>query len=105
MKTIAELVSMALLVAAPIVVTCLRPTLTIHQLQITHFLPPLGLKAALLCDMRLCLPARMGGGGKAESLPWRGPAGEAHHTGATILLWETRGQRPWRSHSIERMEA
>ena len=24
--------------------------------------------------MRLCLPARMGGGGKAESLPWRGPA-------------------------------
>jgi hypothetical protein len=25
--------------------------------------------------MRLCLPARMGGGGKAESLPWRGPEG------------------------------
>ena len=25
--------------------------------------------------MRLCLPARMGGGGKAESTPWRGPAG------------------------------
>ena len=24
--------------------------------------------------MRLCLPARMGGGGKAESLPWSGPA-------------------------------
>jgi hypothetical protein len=31
--------------------------------------------------MRLCLPARMGGGGKAESLPWRGPAGKARHTG------------------------
>jgi hypothetical protein len=25
--------------------------------------------------MRLCLPARMGGGGKAESTPWSGPAG------------------------------
>jgi hypothetical protein len=48
--------------------------------------------------MRLCLPARMGGGGKAESLPWRGPAGKARHTGATILLWEMRGQSPWRSH-------
>ena len=47
--------------------------------------------------MRLCLPARMGGGGKAESLPWSGPAGEARHTGATILLRETRGQSPWRS--------
>ena len=47
--------------------------------------------------MRLCLPARMGGGGKAESLPWSGPAGEARHTGATILLWEKRGQSPWRS--------
>ena len=47
--------------------------------------------------MRLCLPARMGGGGKAESLPWSGPAGEARHTGATILLGETRGQSPWRS--------
>jgi hypothetical protein len=47
--------------------------------------------------MRLCLPARMGGGGKAESLPWRGPAGEARHTGATILLREMRGQSPWRS--------
>ena len=47
--------------------------------------------------MRLCLPARMGGGGKAESLPWSGPAGEARHTGATILLWEMRGQSPWRS--------
>ena len=47
--------------------------------------------------MRLCLPARMGGGGKAESLPWSGPAGEARHTGAAILLWEMRGQSPWRS--------
>jgi|GEM_PF-5755378 hypothetical protein len=47
--------------------------------------------------MRLCLPARMGGGGKAESLPWSGPAGEARHTGVTILLWETRGQSLWRS--------
>jgi hypothetical protein len=47
--------------------------------------------------MRLCLPARMGGGGKAESLPWRGPAGKARHTGAAIQLWEPRGQSPWRS--------
>jgi hypothetical protein len=30
-------------------------------------------------------------------LPWNGPAGEARHTGVTILLWETRGQSPWRS--------
>ena len=42
--------------------------------------------------MRLCLPARMGGGGKAESLPWSGPAGEARHTGVTILLWEREGK-------------
>jgi hypothetical protein len=55
--------------------------------------------------MRLCLPARMGGGGKAESLPWRGPAGEARHTGVTILLWEMRGQSPWRSHAIEGTKA
>ena len=42
--------------------------------------------------MRLCRPARMGGGGKAESLPWRGPAGEARHTGVTIQLWEREGK-------------
>ena len=42
--------------------------------------------------MRLCLPARMGGGGKAESLPWSGPAGKARHTGVTILLWEREGK-------------
>jgi hypothetical protein len=42
--------------------------------------------------MRLCLPARIGGGGKAESLPWRGPAGEARHTGAAILLREREGK-------------
>ena len=42
--------------------------------------------------MRLCLPARMGGGGKAESLPWRGPAGEARHTGVTIGVWEREGK-------------
>jgi hypothetical protein len=52
--------------------------------------------------MRLCLPARMGGGGKAESSPRRGPAGEARHTGATILLWETRGQSPWRSRATRK---
>ena len=34
----------------------------------------------------------MGGGGKAESLPWSGPAGEARHTGAIILLWEREGK-------------
>jgi hypothetical protein len=27
------------------------------------------------CGHAACLPARMGGGGKAESSPWRGPAG------------------------------
>jgi hypothetical protein len=32
------------------------------------------------------------GEGKAESLPWRGPAGEARHTGATIPLWERKGK-------------
>jgi hypothetical protein len=31
------------------------------------------------------------GEGKAESLPWRGPAGKARHTGATIALWEREG--------------
>ena len=43
--------------------------------------------------MRLCLPARMGGGGKAESTPWRGPAGAQRppHGGA-ILLWEREGK-------------
>ena len=48
--------------------------------------------------MRLCLPARMGGGGKAESLPWRGPAGATRppHGGGYSALG-TRGQSPWRS--------
>ena len=46
--------------------------------------------------MRLCLPARMGGGGKAESTPWRGPAGQRalgdRHSGAAIPLWEREGK-------------
>ena len=51
--------------------------------------------------MRLCLPARMGGGGKAESTPWRGPAGAQRppHGGGYSALG-TRGQSPWRSHTI-----
>jgi hypothetical protein len=32
------------------------------------------------------------GEGKAESSPWRGPAGKARHTGATIALWERKGE-------------
>ena len=46
--------------------------------------------------MRLCLPARMGGGGKAESTPWRGPAGAQRppHGGGYSALG-TRGQSPW----------
>ena len=35
------------------------------------------------------------GEGKAESLPWRGPAGIARHTGATIAALGTKGQSPW----------
>jgi hypothetical protein len=35
------------------------------------------------------------GEGKLESLPWRGPAGEARHTGVTIGALGTRGQSPW----------
>ena len=56
--------------------------------------------------MRLCLPARMGGGGKAESLPWRGPAGARRppHGGGYSALG-TRGQSPWRSSSTKETEA
>ena len=39
------------------------------------------------------------GEGKAESLPWRGPAGEARHTGAAISALGTKGPSPWRSRS------
>ena len=48
----------------------------------------------------------MGGGGKAESLPWRGPAGAQRppHGGRYSALG-TRGQSPWRSHTIRRTEA
>ena len=34
----------------------------------------------------------MGGGGKAESTSWRGPAGEARHSGVTIQLGEREGK-------------
>jgi hypothetical protein len=37
------------------------------------------------------------GEGKPESMPWRGPAGTARHTGVSIPVWGTRGQSPWRS--------
>ena len=37
------------------------------------------------------------GEGKPESMPWRGPAGIARHTGVSIPVWGTRGQSPWRS--------
>ena len=48
--------------------------------------------------MRLCLPARMGGGGKAESTPWRGPAGaQRPPLGGGYSALGTRGQSPWRS--------
>lgn len=48
----------------------------------------------------------MGGGGKAESTPWRGPAGAQRppHGGGYSALG-TRGQSPWRSHTIRRTEA
>ena len=46
--------------------------------------------------MRLCLPARMGGGGKAESTPWRGPAGaQRPPLGGGYSALGTRGQSPW----------
>jgi hypothetical protein len=43
----------------------------------------------------------MGGGGKAESTPWRGPAGAQRppHGGGYSALG-TRGQSPWRSQAI-----
>lgn len=56
--------------------------------------------------MRLCLPARMGGGGKAESTPWRGPAGAQRPPhGGGYSASGTRGQSPWRSRSIKGTEA
>ena len=39
------------------------------------------------------------GEGKPESMPWRGPAGTARHTGVSIPVWGTRGQSPWCSNS------
>lgn len=51
--------------------------------------------------MRLCLPARMGGGGKAESTPWRGPAGaQRPPLGGGYSALGTRGQSPWCSRTI-----
>jgi hypothetical protein len=35
------------------------------------------------------------GEGKAESSPWRGPAGEARHMGAATSALGTKGQGPW----------
>ena len=56
--------------------------------------------------MRLCLPARMGGGGKAESPPWRGPAGAQRPPhGGGYSASGTRGQSPWRSRTIKGTEA
>lgn len=48
----------------------------------------------------------MGGGGKAESPPWRGPAGAQRlpHGGGYSALG-TRGQSPWRSTQSQRTEA
>jgi hypothetical protein len=42
--------------------------------------------------MRPAFRRRCVGEGKAESLPWRGPAGKARHTGATISRWERNGK-------------
>ena len=39
------------------------------------------------------------GEGESESMPWRGPAGKARHTGVSIPVRGTRGQSPWRSSS------
>jgi hypothetical protein len=56
--------------------------------------------------MRLCLPARMGGGGKAESPSWRGPAvAQRPPHGGGYSAWGTRGQSPWRSRTFEGTEA
>ncbi len=53
--------------------------------------------------MRLCLPARMGGGGKAESTPWRGPAGaQRPPLGGGYSASGTRGQSPWCSRPIRK---
>ena len=44
----------------------------------------------------------MGGGGKAESTPWRGPAGaQRPPLGGVYSALGTRGQSPWRSHPPE----
>lgn len=48
----------------------------------------------------------MGGGGKAESTPWRGPAGaQRPPLGGGYSALGTRGQSPWRSRTIKRTEA
>jgi hypothetical protein len=45
--------------------------------------------------MRPAFRREWDGEGKAESLPWRGPAGKARHTGATISASGTKGRSPW----------
>ena len=77
---------------AQIIVAGFCATGTIPQKQIGHLKPSFPRQKAALPAAAACLPARMGGGGKAESLPWRGPAGEARHSGAAILLWEREGK-------------
>jgi hypothetical protein len=51
--------------------------------------------------MRLCLPARMGGGGKAESSPLARASGRSPPHGGGYSALGTRGQSPWRSRQSE----
>lgn len=80
------------------VLAALGPASPVAQDQVTHFLP--SFRQSRIRHATCGLPSGEDGRGKGkpESMPWRGPAGKARHTGVSIPVWGTRGQSPWRSH-------
>jgi hypothetical protein len=76
---------------AKIVIPALRSASPIHQQQVAH-IPIPSAASRVPAAMRPDFRRGWVGEGKAESSPWRGPAGKARHTGATIALWERKGK-------------
>ena len=74
-----------------IIVARLRPAGPVKQMQVRH-IPHPSAESRTACGMRLCLPARMGGGGKPEPMPWRGPAGEPATRGCLFRFGNERAK-------------
>jgi hypothetical protein len=72
------------------IIPALGPASPIHQQQIAH-IPIPSAASRVPAAKRPAFRRGWVGEEKAESFPWRGPAGKARHTGATIALWEREG--------------